>query len=182
MRKSVRLIGLVIFLSLILTGGIVFATGGTSTVSKPGTPVGTPQPGTTPQPQVKCCIAGEYKGVYKDTPSKSCPKPEGGNYTMVIYQDPKCGSEIKGKVTGPDGVVQEFKGTVTPGPRGCCTIQGVMKKPAGAAAPIKPPKPAEETKIKGVLCKKDGKWSGKGDYTNKRDGIVCSGKWEMSQI
>lgn len=89
---------------------------------------------------------------------------------MVIYQAEKCGSKIWGEVTGKDRAVQKFTGTVSTStiPE-CCNIQGVMKKPG------------EETKFKGTLCLKGGKWAGKGDYTTKRDGTVCIGTWEMKQ-
>ncbi len=92
---------------------------------------------------------------------------------MVIYQAEKCGSKIWGKVTGTDGSVQEFSGSVTPGEKGCCNIKGETMK-----------RPAEVTRFKGILCLKGGKWMGKGSYTTQRisEGIVCNGTWEMKQM
>ncbi len=163
--------GLVIFLSLLLTAGIVFATGGTSTtVTKPGTTT------VKPQPQGPCCIAGKYNGSHKDIPSKTCPTPGDGKFVMVINQDQGCGSKIWGTVTdAKDGTTQNFEGKVIQRDK-CCYIEGVMKKPAATAAV-----PAEETKFSGLLCKKDGKWSGKGKYTSTRGAIVCNGDWNMTQ-
>jgi hypothetical protein len=81
MKRSVKLMGLVIFLSLMLTGAIVFAAG--TTASTPGKPA-EPKPGTTPKPQGQCCIAGEYKGHHKYDSSTTCPKPGEGDFIMVI--------------------------------------------------------------------------------------------------
>jgi hypothetical protein len=63
----------------------------------------------------------------------------------------------------------------------CCYIEGVIKKPAKLAATGAPAEPAETTKFSGVLCKKDGKWGGKGNYTTTRRAIVCNGEWNMTQ-
>jgi len=171
MKGSVKWIGLVIFLSLMLAGGIAFATGGTSTtVTKPGTTT------VTPQPQGPCCIAGKYNGYHKDIPSKTCPTPGDGKFIMVINQDKGCGSKIWGTVTdAKDGTIQNFEGKVIQRDK-CCYIEGVMKKPAATAAV-----PAEETKFSGLLCKKGGKWSGKGKYTSTRGTTVCNGDWNMTQ-
>jgi hypothetical protein len=169
MKRSVSLVGLVIFLSLILTGAVVFATGGTSTVTtKTGTTVG------APQPPGKCCIAGKYNGFHKRIPSKTCPKPDEGKFIMEIFQDKGCGSKIWGTVTDPkDGSKQNFEGKVTA--RGaCCYIEGTMKK-VGAAAPV----PVEETKFWGTLCKKGAKWSGNGEYVDSKG---CKGTWSMTQM
>ncbi len=135
-----------------------------------------PQGGIPPKVPGKCCIAGEYEGYRKDAlpPTKSCPKPEEGPFKMVIYQAERCGSKIWGKVTGEDGSVQEFSGSVTPGTeKGCCNINGETTK-----------KPGEVTRFKGTLCLKGGKWMGKGTYTTQRvpEGIVCNGTWEMKQM
>ncbi len=175
-----KLIGLIVVLSLMLTGGIVFATGGTSTVTKPTATTSTPQP-VTPQPQGPCCIAGKYAGFRKDNPvaSKTCPKPGEGKFVMVINQDKGCGSKIWGTVTNPTdpkATPQTFEGKVLQREK-CCYIEGVMKKPAATAAV-----PAEETKFSGVLCKKGGKWSGKGNYTTTSGATTCNGTWEMSQM
>jgi len=169
MKRLVVLMGLVIFLSLILTGAIAFATGGTSTVTtKQGTTVG------APQPSGKCCIAGKYNGFQKRTPSKICPTPDEGKFIMEIFQGKGCGSKIWGTVTdAKDGSKQNFEGSVTA--RGaCCYIQGVMKK-VGAAAPVA----VEETKFWGTLCKKGAKWSGNGEYVDSKG---CKGTWNITQM
>jgi hypothetical protein len=169
MKRSGILIGLVIFLSLIMTGAVVFAAGGTSTVTtQPRTTVG------APQPIGKCCIAGKYNGFHKRIPTKTCPKPDEGKFTMEIFQDKGCGSKIWGTVTDPkDGSKQNFEGTVTA--RGaCCYIKAVMKK-VGAAAPV----PIEETKFWGTLCKKGAKWSGNGEYVDSKG---CKGTWNITQM
>ncbi len=170
MKRSLKLTGLVIFLSLMLTGGIVFATGGTpTTVTKPGTP------GGTPQPLGKCCIAGKYQGTQTRIASKTC-KPETGKFMMEINQDPGCGSKIWGKITSSDGTTNDFTGTVTAGEKGCCNISGSFARPPTATAP------AEKTEFKGLLCKKGDKWAGKGTYRTTTGTIVCNGTWEMSQM
>jgi hypothetical protein len=169
MKRSVRLIGLVIFLSLMLTGAVVFATGGTSTVTtKSETTVG------APQPQGKCCIAGKYEGYRKDTPSKTCSKPRAGKFIMEINQDKECGSKIWGTVTDPkDGSKQSFQGKVMVRLQ-CCYIEGRMRKSAAVAGV-----PAEVTKLWGTLCKKGAKWSGNGEYVDSKG---CKGKWNMTQM
>jgi hypothetical protein len=173
MKRSVKLTGLVIFLSLILAGVIAFAAG-TDTATRPGTVVDKPQPGTTLQPQGKCCIAGEYKGHHKGIPSKTCPKPGEGDFIMVINQEKGCGDDIKGTVKDvKDGSTQNFTGKVLPREK-CCYIQGVMKKPAAATGA-----PGEETKFWGTLCKKGAKWTGNGEYVDSKG---CKGTWNMTQM
>jgi hypothetical protein len=161
--------GLVIFLSLILTGAVVFATGGTSTVTtKQETTVG------APQPPGKCCIAGKYNGLHKRIPTKTCPKPDEGKFVMEIFQDKGCGSRIWGTVTDPkDGSIQKFEGKVTPKGK-CCYIEGKMTRSAAVAAV-----PVEETKFWGTLCKTGTKWSGNGEYVDSKG---CKGTWNMTQM
>ena len=176
-----KLLGLTIVLSLILAAGIAFATGGTSTtVTKPGTTT------ATPQPLGPCCIAGKYAGFHKDNPaaSKTCPKPGEGKFVMEINQDKGCGSKIWGTVTNPTdpkAISQTFEGKVISREK-CCYIEGTMKRPGKPAASGAPAEPPETTKFSGTLCKKDGKWSGKGNYTTTRGTITCNGTWEMSQM
>jgi len=168
MNRSIRLLGWVITLSLVLAGGTVFAQ---ATAPAPGQPI------TTPKPDQRCCIAGEYKGHHKDIASKTCPKPEEGDFKMIIYQDRGCGSKIWGKIINPDGSTQEFTGIVTVGTGGCCNISGGWSKPPAVAGG-----PGERTDFKGILCKKGGKWTGKGSYRNTRGTIVCNGDWNMTQM
>ncbi len=118
-----------------------------------------------------CCIAGEYKGIHVAIASHTCPKPDRGEFIMTILQAPNCGPKIWGKiVNAKDGSAQEFTGTVMRGAQNCCAIALLIKK----AGP-----PPEETRAKGVLCFKDGKWSGHGTYKNSRG---CGGTWEMKQV
>lgn len=148
-----RLLGLVIFLSLMFTGSIIFG-----------------------QADQRCCIMGEYKGHHKDIASKTCPKPEEGDFKMVIYQDKGCGSKIWGKVINPDGSTNDFTGIVTVGKKGCCNISGGWSKPAASGGP------GERVDFKGLLCKKGGKWAGRGSYRSTRGTIVCNGDWSMTQM
>jgi hypothetical protein len=57
-----------------------------------------------------------------------------------------------------------------------------MKKPATLGVTGAPAEPEETTKFSGLLCKKDGKWSGKGKYNTTRGAIVCNGEWNMTQM
>jgi hypothetical protein len=172
MKRSVKLTGLVIFLSLMLAGGIVFAAGTTA-----------PAPGTTavkPKPPGPCCIAGKYQGSSKDNlpASKTCPTPGSGKFTMEIMQDKGCGSKIWGTVTQlKDGSTEKFEGKVMVREK-CCYIEGVVQGPPAATGG-----PGQTTKFQGLLCKKDGKFVGNGTYTHYKGGVAgCSGKWEMTQM
>jgi hypothetical protein len=169
MRRSVGWIGLVIFLLFMFTGTVVFATGGTSTITtKAGATAG------APPSQGKYCIAGKYESVHKDTRSKTCSKPGAGKFIMEINQDKECGSKIWGTVTDlKDGSKLSFQGKVMARPE-CCHIEGRMRKSAAVAGV-----PAEVTKIWGTLCKKGAKWSGDGEYVDSKN---CKGKWKMTQM
>jgi len=166
MKRSLKVMGLVIFLGIMLIGLVV-----TTQIQA----VAPPAAVGTPEVVKKCCIAGDYKGTYRDIPSTTCPKPESASYKMHIEQEKGCGKKIWGEVVGPDGVINRFTGTVTLRKDGCCNISGWWTKPAAAA-------PGERTDFKGVLCKKGGKWTGKGSYRNTRGTIICNGDWEMTQI
>ncbi len=150
MKKSVLLMGWIIFLALAFVAVTILSEQAFAQ-------------------NIKCCIAGKYNGVHKDIASKTCPKPDTGKFIMEIFQDQKCGSNIKGTVTSSDGTVNNFVGTVVAGKGECCNIQVSWKKPD------------EVTTVKGTLCKKDKIWSGKGTYTTKHGTTVCNGTWEMSQ-
>ncbi len=168
MRKRMIWMGFCLFL-LCLWMGIVSSQGTGTTATAPSQPL--PRP-----PLEQCCIAGEYKGYHEDIPSKSCPKPEKGDFKMIIYQDKGCGSKIWGKIMNPDGTIQDFTGTVIPGRGGCCDISGGWSKPPS------PGFPGERTVFKGFLCKKVGKWVGEGEYRTTRVSIVCNGKWKLAQM
>jgi hypothetical protein len=156
MKKSICLIGLIAVLALFLAGAQIFGQ-----TTNPNTP---PAP---PTPKKPCCIAGTYQGTHKDNLSRTCPKPQSGDFIMEINQDQNCGSKIWGTVKDVTGEsIQKFEGKVAPGNQKCCNIAGIMKKPG------------EETSFKGTLCLRGGKWVGQGTYKNSRG---CTGKWEMKQ-
>jgi hypothetical protein len=121
-----------------------------------------------------CCIAATYDGIYKDTPSKTCPHPGSGKFILYIKQQAGCGSTIEGKVVNPaNGNTHYLKGTVTPSGI-CCKIEGVLKGVPGT------PTAGEVITIKGILCKdKLGKWyCTDGVYSNATG---CSGKFTLKQ-
>ena len=161
MLTKSRLIGMVIFLAFALSWNPLF-----SQDSKTFRPI--------------CCIAGEYEGFSKDTPSLTCKDPKSVNSTMIIKQKKGCGSQIWGTVTA-EGIVQKFKGTVSPAANGCCKIKVVVwmpgpKKGLEVKKPIKRP---EEARVEGIMCKKDGKWILKnGKYKTNRG---CTGVFELKQ-
>ncbi len=111
-----------------------------------------------------CCIAGTYKGVHRDLASDSCKDPETGKFTMVIYQDKRCGSKVWGKVQGENPDSMRFEGTVTWQGKGCCLLTGVIRETITPVKPTITKKPfstkgrVEEVKIKATICKKSGKW------------------------
>ena len=153
MKKFVPVLGVVIFVILFLVGNV--CTGFAQEKEKP------------PLKRV-CCIAGTYKGVHKDLPSRTCPEPQKGEFTMEISQDRGCGSKIWGKITDPSGEVMKLEGTVNPGPGSCCTIEA------------KAGKPGETIKFKGILCKRGTKWYSKeGKYVHSNG---CEGVFEIKQI
>lgn len=139
-----------------------------------------------------CCIAGNYKGVNRDLASESCKDPETGKFTMVIYQDKKCGSKVWGKVQGENPDSMRFEGTVTWQGKGCCLLTGVIretttgfkptitKKPTHIKKPFSSKRRVEEIKIKAIICKKRGKWVVKdGKYKHSWG---CGGTFTMEQV
>ena len=76
MKKWIKFLGLVIFLSLFFSGSIIFGQ-----ATSPGAPQTAP-PQTLPQPPPaqKCCIMGEYKGNHKDIP----PKPAQNRKKVIL--------------------------------------------------------------------------------------------------
>jgi hypothetical protein len=153
MKKFVPVLGVVIFVILFLVGNVCSAFA---------------QEKKKPPLKKMCCIAGTYKGVYKDLPSKTCSEPEKGEFEMEIYQDRGCGSKIWGKLTNPSGDVMKFEGTVKPGPGRCCTIEAKAETPS------------ETVKFKVILCKRGMKWYSKeGKYVHSGG---CEGVVEMKQI
>jgi hypothetical protein len=117
----------------------------------------------------KCCIAGNYIGKHVDTASPTCPKPETGEFKLVIKQDAACSQAIKGKIVNPDGTIMPFKGEVTPGPGKCCTIKAKGENASG-----------DWVRFKGIICKKGGTLVvKKGKYVSSSG---CEGTFQMKRI
>jgi hypothetical protein len=153
MKKFIPVLGVVIFVILFLAGNVCTAFA---------------QEKEKPSLKKLCCIAGTYKGIHKDLPSRTCSEPEKGEFKMEIYQDRGCGSKIWGKITDPSGEVMKFEGMVKPGPGRCCTIEAKAEKPG------------ESVKFKGILCKRGMKWYSKeGKYVHSNG---CEGVFEIKQI
>jgi hypothetical protein len=131
---------------------------------------------TCKPPVGKCCIAGTYKGISEDDPK--CPVgPESGKFTLILKQT-DCGSPVLGDILDPatGAVTSRLKGTVTPGPGKCCTIEGKVKGMPGTddAACLHD--------VEATLCKnKLGKWyATDGTYTDL-SGSCCSGTFKLQQ-
>lgn len=126
---------------------------------------------------LKCCIAGKYEGVTKDSPN--CPYgPKPGKFTMIIKQT-DCSSTVYGEVldSATGAPKTKFEGTVTPIPRSnCCMLTGKAKGMPGTSD-------AECVhEVKAKICKTTtGKWEViDGTYTAIA-GKCCSGTFSMKQ-
>jgi hypothetical protein len=119
-----------------------------------------------------CCVAGNYNGSHISDPGPNCPVPKSEPFSMTIKQGIGCAANIWGTTTDAAGVVQNFTGTLTRGPRGCCVINGKFGKPGHV------------TTFTGTLCLKLGKWQAKGTSAETYSGSGCkhTGTWEMKQI
>lgn len=126
---------------------------------------------------IKCCIAGKYEGITKDSPN--CPYgPKEGKLTMAIKQT-DCSSAVYGEVfdSATGAVKTKFEGTVTPIPRSnCCMLTGKAKGMPGT------PDAECVHEVKAKICKRsDGKWEIiDGKYT-AISGKCCSGTFSMQQ-
>jgi hypothetical protein len=119
-----------------------------------------------------CCIAGTYKGFQINNAKPNCPAPARQNFTMVIKQRTPCTTEVAGTVTDSAGTTNDWTGTLTPGLRGCCTLEGSFTTPGG-----------NTVKFKGSICRVLGKWKAKGTWTETPASDPCKGggSWEMTQ-
>lgn len=118
-----------------------------------------------------CCVAGEYRGSHIADNGPNCPVPKSETFSMSVKQGIRCTANVWGTITDAAGVVQNFTGTLTPGPRGCCVINGKF----GA--------PGHVTTFTGTFCQHLGKWQAKGTYAETYSGSGCkhTGTWEMKQ-
>ncbi len=119
-----------------------------------------------------CCVAGTYKGFQINDAKPNCPPPVRQNFTMVIKQKTPCTADITGTVTDSSGTISDWTGTLTPGPRGCCALEGSFRTPGG-----------NTVKFKGSICRVLGKWKAKGTWVETPAGDPCKGggSWEMTQ-
>lgn len=123
-----------------------------------------------------CCVAGKYKGISIDDPACTAG-PESGKFTLILKQT-GCGSPVQGDILDPatGAITSKLKGTITPGPGKCCTLEGRVTGMPGTddAACVH--------KVKATLCKnKLGKWyATDGTYTNL-SGSCCSGTFKIEQ-
>ncbi len=115
-----------------------------------------------------CCVRGEYRGTRTDTKSPTCTNPKSEDFTLVMNQDPNCGSKIWGTIKSATGPVQNFTGTIGKGMRPCCTIELTVTNP----------KNGEQTKASGNICWKNKNWVASGTYKNSGG---CSGTWTMTK-
>jgi hypothetical protein len=124
-------------------------------------------------PPVKlCCVAGNYRGTHICNPLPNCPVPQSETFSMTIMQGLNCGSDVWGTILSASGEVQNFKGTLTRGIRGCCVLTASFGKPGNV------------TTFTGTFCLKLGKWVAKGTYSEPGNGNPCkqSGTWGVKQI
>jgi hypothetical protein len=126
-------------------------------------------------PVKMCCIAGEYKGSQIHSQLPNCPVPKSETFTMTIFQARGCGADVWGKITSPSGEVNEFKGTLSRGPSGCCAFNASFGNPTH---------PGYLITLTGTFCQRLGKWHAKGTYkeTNNSDPCKKAGSWELQQI
>jgi len=120
-----------------------------------------------------CCVAGTYQGFQISAAKPNCPRPEKENFTMEIKQEEPCNDKVWGTITDASSLVNNWKGTLSKGLRGCCRLVGSFTTP-----------PGNTVKFEGNLCRKLGKWQGKGTWVEINSSNPCkgSGTWEMTQI
>ena len=131
---------------------------------------------TVPLPgQVKklCCISGKYAGSHVLTAKPNCPRPVKETFTMVIKQKEPCAAALGGTISDASGTVSRWTGTLSPGRRGCCLLEGSSISPSG-----------DTVNFKGTICLTFGKWKIKGTWEESGSTDPCrgSGTWEASQI
>ena len=127
-----------------------------------------------PQPGKLCCIAGVYRGSQTPDPLPNCPVPKAELFSMTISQAPGCGADVWGTITSASGKVNQFKGTLRPGSRGCCVIEASFSEPK---------RPGHLVTFKGNFCQQMGKWHASGVFTEVNSGDPCKkgGVWKIDQ-
>ena len=127
------------------------------------------------QGQIKkvCCLAGNYAGSQINYAKPNCPPPVNENFTMLIKQMKPCTAAVGGTITDAAGMVNNWTGTLSPGLRGCCVLEGSFLTPSG-----------NTVKFTGTFCLKLGKWQAKGTWVEVSSSDPCrgSGTWEAKQI
>ncbi len=125
-------------------------------------------------PAKLCCIAGEYRGSNTADQLPNCPVPKSEAFTMTILQARGCGTEVWGRITDSSGHVNDFKGTLGRGLRGCCTLSASFSDPGH---------PGHLVVFKGTFCQRLGKWRAQGTYKETNSGDPCkkAGTWEVTQ-
>lgn len=120
-----------------------------------------------------CCIAGDYAGSQINDAKPNCPPPVKENFTMLIKQKQPCLTTIGGTITDSSRTVNNWTGTLSRGPRGCCLLEGSFITPSG-----------NTVKFKGTICLRFGKWHVKGTWTEIGSSDPCRGigTWEATQI
>jgi hypothetical protein len=137
MKRTVALMGLVVFLAVVLAGGSLFAQqlaqkGKSKEETLPKEEILKPHQYELEKTRtVKCWIAGNYKGVFTDSPSETCPNPLTQDFVIEIDQDD---SQIKGEFRNlKTGETFELQGTVKEGSPSscggmspCCVLKGTL--------------------------------------------------------
>lgn len=121
-----------------------------------------------------CCIAGEYTGSNLADQLPNCPVPKPETFTMTISQARECGADVWGRISDSSGHVNEFRGTLARGLRGCCVLTASFSDPGH---------PGHLVNFTGTFCKSGKKWSAKGTYTETNSGDPCKtkGTWKVTQ-
>ncbi len=132
--------------------------------------------GISLQAQAKklCCVAGEYEGFQIAYAKPNCPVPVKETFRMAIKQAAECGAEVKGTITDPAGMVNNWTGTLSRAAiRGCCKLEGSFLTPSG-----------NTVKFTATICMKSGKWHAEGTWEEigSTDRCKGSGTWQIKQI
>jgi hypothetical protein len=119
-----------------------------------------------------CCVAGEYKGSHVNNQLPNCPVPQSETFSMTLKQGIGCSANVWGTIVSPSGEINNFTGTLTSGPRGCCVLTAKF----GTRGHV--------TTFTGTFCLRLGKWQAKGTYTeiNNSDPCKKGGTWAIKQI
>jgi hypothetical protein len=120
-----------------------------------------------------CCVAGTYEGFQINYVKPNCPTPVKENFKMIIKQMVPCTAAVGGTIVDSSGTENHWTGTLTPGLRRCCTLEGSILTPGG-----------NTVKFKGTICLKLGKWRASGTWEEVKSSDPCrgSGTWQMTQV